>query len=537
MPPENPDDMLLLIRCPSCGQRFKVGEDLRGRTVECGGCEHRFRINDDVIVRGKKFYPGERKDPSLNRFHRVPLAMGPLASEMQSVQYADPPDAVIFEPASPLRIIAGLAGGAAMVFMALFLMFGASRGGALDGMTTGNRMLMAGFTGLLGVVALVYANPRARVKALGIGAVLTIGLISLPLIFTEGSVPLNSNGVVGTATEPARPPDGMTGAADDEPENTELRNLIGTGPLEKEIARLASEGDSRKAVGLWIRNLREANRIVVRDYILRATGADPQSHFYPRGGGDFLMVVTGISMSLDEVAAVAAKLGRVNEVYPEISVVKVSVNNDVFLSGSMEKLTDRNHPAFYELNKRELESIDLLRVSKAVKRLAEAEPKIYRNDITRKLIALLGEDWVDFKPEICDALSVWSDQPGPAGEAALNEVGKLMATKGDVPEAMIALIVKEGNPGVVPVIDELWSENATRWESLYGDVGPAAEKTLIGRFPDTKGSIRHSAVRLLGRVGGVDSLPLLDAATEGADAELKVLIKNAEAAIRERAGL
>ena len=63
------DDSLLLIRCPTCGQRFKVGEDLRERTVECGGCESRFRINDEVIVRGRKFYPGERKDPGFNRFH------------------------------------------------------------------------------------------------------------------------------------------------------------------------------------------------------------------------------------------------------------------------------------------------------------------------------------------------------------------------------------------------------------------------------------------------------------------------------------
>ena len=59
----NPDSSLLLIRCPSCGQRFKVGEDFRGRSVECGGCEHRFRIQDEVIVRGRKFYPGERSNP------------------------------------------------------------------------------------------------------------------------------------------------------------------------------------------------------------------------------------------------------------------------------------------------------------------------------------------------------------------------------------------------------------------------------------------------------------------------------------------
>ncbi len=126
MPSTNPDDSLLLIRCPSCGQRFKVGEDLRGRTVECGGCEHRFRINDEVIVRGKKFYPGERKDSKLNRFQRVPLAMAPEAGGLTPIRYAEAPDPTAFEPASPQRVIAGVIGVVGMVFMALLLMFGAT---------------------------------------------------------------------------------------------------------------------------------------------------------------------------------------------------------------------------------------------------------------------------------------------------------------------------------------------------------------------------------------------------------------------------
>ncbi len=532
MPSANPDDMLLLIRCPSCGQRFKVGEDLRGRTVECGGCEQRFRINDEVIVRGKKFYPGERKDPSLNRFHRVPLAIPATSAVIPTVQYSDPPDAAIFEPVSPLRIIAGLVGVTGMIFMALFLMFGASRGGALDGMTTGNRLVMAGFTGLIGVTFLVYANPRARTKALVIGLLLTVGLISLPLVFTEGSVAAGPG--AAPVTSEVGPLSQNAAMGEDSEETAELRSIIGTGPLEKEIDRLATEGSTRKAMGLWLRNLREANRLVVRDYILRTTGADPQSHFYPRGGGDFLMVVTGIDLSLEEVAVEVARLGKVERIYPEVSVVKVTVNNDSFRGGPIDKLTDRAHPAFYELNKRELDSIDLQRVSNAVKRLAEAEPKIYRTDITRKLIALLGKEWVDFKADICNALSVWSDQPGPAGEAALRQVGKLMSAKSDIPEPMIALIVKEKTAGVVPVLDQLWRENPTRWESLYGDMGPLAEATLIRRFPATEGRIRHSAVRLLGRVGGPGSVPLLEAAAADADSELKVLIRNALVSIRGR---
>ena len=65
----DPTPNQLQIRCPNCGQRFKVGEDLRGKLVECGSCEQRFRVNDEVVLRTKKFYPGEAKrDASLDRF-------------------------------------------------------------------------------------------------------------------------------------------------------------------------------------------------------------------------------------------------------------------------------------------------------------------------------------------------------------------------------------------------------------------------------------------------------------------------------------
>jgi len=171
----NPDDLLLLIRCPSCGQRFKVGDDLRERTVECGGCEHRFRINDDVIVRGRKFYPGERNGHGLNRFQRVPLPGGESLRGVQPIRYSAMPEPAVLEPASPQRIVAGAIGVAGIILMGLLLMFGASRGGLLDGMVVTDRLLMAGFASLIGVVLLVYGNPRARLKALAVGLLLSGG--------------------------------------------------------------------------------------------------------------------------------------------------------------------------------------------------------------------------------------------------------------------------------------------------------------------------------------------------------------------------
>jgi hypothetical protein len=351
------------------------------------------------------------------------------------------------------------------------------------------------------------------------------------LYFTVGSAPL-SDQQLASSTPPKKvaTPDATSEAM------TALRNLIGTAPLASEIERLTREGSNKRAVGLWLRGLSVQNRFLVRDYIMRVTDADPQSHYYSRGGGDSLMVVTGITKSLDEVAKISSILGSLEKVYPEISVVEIRVNNESFIGGPIEKLTDKRQPEFYYLNKRELESIDLERIARAVQRLADAEPKIYRNDITRKLISLLEAPGVTFKGDICRALAVWSEQPGPAGDAALKEAKDLLDRKVEVPQEIIALIVKEKNAGVVPVLDALWLRNPTSWESLYGDLGPAAEAALIRRLPEAEGMLRQSVVRLLGRVGGADSLPLLDAAATGANAELKVLLEKSSASIRGRLG-
>ena len=531
MPFLNPDDRLLLIRCPSCGQRFKVGEDLRGRSVECGGCEHRFKINDDVIVRGQKFYPGERRNTALDRFQRVPLAMSQDPAGLATVRYSEAPDFTEFEPVAPQRVIAGVVGMCLMVLVALLLMFGASRGGVLDGMTKDKRLLMAGFTGLLGTVLLVYANPRTPVKSGGFGVLLGGVLLALPFFFTEGSVPLSE---LGLAESPPgkKAADGVAGESE---AVTKLRALIGTEPLEREIARLAREGGDKHAVGIWVKGLRESNRLLVRDYLFRVTGADPSaSQFYPRGDGDYLVVVSGIKKPLDEVEGLISVLGTVGKKYSEIQVLEVTVNNESFVGGSIDKLADKRDSEFYLLNKKELESIDLNRVQRAVQRLAEAEPTVFRSDITSKLLTLLESPGVSFKADICRALEVWSEESGPAGDAALKEVKNLLARKATVPPEMVKLIVKEKNPAVLPVLDELWAASPVKWESMYAEIGPAAETPLLARFPKTDEKLRQSAVRLLGIVGGKDSLPVLEAAAKGANPELKVLLEKSTESIHKR---
>lgn len=518
-----------MIRCPSCGQRFKVAEDLRDRMVECGGCEHRFRINDTVIVRGRKFYPGERRDPSLSRFHRMPLAADAVAMNIESVRYAEPPDPTTFEPVGPQRIIAGMIGVALMIFMGLLLVFGASRSGLLEGVTTQNRLIMAGFTALLGSALLIHANPHTRIKAVLASLLMSGGLISLPLFFTAGSTPLGESVLLT--------PDILQESdVEDEEQSVleELRVRIGTEPLEIERKRLGGDDAALTALGIWLRDMREQNRFLIRDYILRATGAAPESHYYPRGNGDFLMVVTGISLTIDELAEVCRALGAVAKIHPDLPVIEVRVNNQNFVEGPIDKLNDSGDPEFYDLNKRELESIDLERVAKAVKRLAAAEPKIYRDDITRKLTQWLKSPGVDFKGDICSALMVWAEDLGPVAEIALAEALDLHSRKREIPKTMISLIVKERNEGVLPLLDELWLADLNEWEELYGNMGEAAEGHVLQHFAESEGGQLRSLVRLLGHVGREKSLGVMQGALEGADPELKVLLEKSIEAVTKR---
>lgn len=533
MPLPNSDDTQLLIRCPSCGQRFKIGQELRDRTVECGACDHRFVIHDDTIVRGPKMYPGERKGIALNSYQRVPLPAGDHSEAMHEMRYGVIPGPAVLEPISPQRVIAGSLGVALMAMMGLLLMFGNAPGGMLYGMVLINRIIMAVFTGLLGVGLLVYANPHARIKSGLIALCFAAALVTTPFVFREGSDIQHSDGVNASSAILA------TSAISKEAEAPgvlALRNQIGAGPLVTENKRLTDSGTGKHAIGLWLRGMSASHRFLIRDYILRVSGADSSSHYYPRDGGDYLLVVTGITQSIGELADLTSRLGKIDQLYPELAVIEMRVNQGLFVEQAVDILSNRQDPNFYRLNKEELESIDLDRVKRAVQRLAEVEPKVYRSDISGKLISLLGEDGLDFYDGICRALAVWSVEPGPASEAALNRVKKLLDSNNIVPPEIISLIVKEKDLRVIPFLDHLWFKNPSDWESLYADLGPPIEATVIQRFPETQGMPRHSAVRVLGRVGSAESLPVLANAAGKADPELKVLLDNAEKSIRTRIG-
>lgn len=521
----------LAIRCPGCGQRFNVGQELKDRMVECGTCEHRFRVNEEVVIRQKKFYPGERRDRGLDQFSRIPKGAG-LPANFQTVQYAQEPVQVPIAGTSPLRMLLGFAAVAGVLLILLLLAFGGRAGGMIDGTPQDKRLMLAGFTAFLAWVFLLAANPTARLKAVIGSLVCTALLMSFPFLFTDGSHP-RATQPIDYSTVPAIP------SGDKPPENdgslAALKKEIQYEPLEKEIAYYASKPElaGRSAAGIWLRGLQGSHKLKIRDYIVRSTGADPRSHIYPREQ-DYLLVVSGISGNVSELAKLCNRFGEVKRVIDELRVIEVEVNNTSFDEGPLDKLSNKEDPAFYELNRREIESIDLARAQTSIVRLADVEPKLYRKDIVARMVQLLKEGDLEMQGQIARALQVWAE-PGDGTEVAVRTaMMKISPQAGLTPESMVKFLAMRKDTAAIPYVDALWAFDHNRWEEVYGSFGPEVEEKVIARFAGTTGSIRRSAARLLGRVGTKASIPVLEAARQGADSELAVHIDRSLAAIRAR---
>lgn len=512
------------IRCPKCSQRFLVATELRGRMVECGGCEHRFRVEEPVFLRGKKFYPGERKDPALMRFTRP--AMNETSGLPDSSFSGDVPPASDFGPTPFSRVLVGLAGGSLMALMLLILIVGASNNGMLDGVTTQRRLVMAGFAAIVGGLMLVYANPRAKAKATFF-AVLTAGLLLLtPLYFRDGS---------DRDFSPKQAPEAFTSnieMADYRQRISEMKLAVGYAPVER---ALVEAGPNGKVLAIWLKGLRESNLEMVQNFLLRVSGAEESSHVYPRLTQHYLFVLINPKLSTEEMMQECERLGVVDQNLPELHLIDVAVKNERFTQQPMAKLTDKKDGAFYQLNLRELQGIDLRRINEALMRLSLVEPTQSRDDITKRLIQLLGMNDREMFANVCRTLMVWSTGQDLAPRAVMEVAKNFYQKDQSLPREAVAFLVKWQQPEIYPILDQLWEREPRSWEELYMKSGKLAEERIIRHLSRGSKAHRMSAARISGRVGRDKAIAALEQLIKSeSDLELQASYANARDAIVQR---
>jgi hypothetical protein len=527
-------DEQIQIRCPKCGQRFKVGNELYGRMVECGACEHRFRVTEDTVLRHKKFYPKEKSPIAPVSYARLSGDGFGAPPEEVFLSYEEATANSNFEPNSFGRTLVGIVGSCVLIALLLLFITSDKNSGILQGMTNDRKIILALFVSVLSGGMIVYANPRSRIKA---GMFALMGAIALLL------TPLFLNQATGNLTIASKPaaqeelPDKEEDSIDD------LRDEVGYAPIEK---ALAASMNKDRVVAVWLRDTRQSNSIAVFDYLRMITRADDTSHVYERKyNKSFLVVLSNSALDLKQVAVECFRLGEVIRTVPELNLIEVKVENSKFDERPEDELGDQKHLAFYEMNLMELEGIDKRRINQAVKRLSSAPPTQSRTDIIRRMNQLLNitereglytsDDRDELFHNLSEAIYRWSDGKDGSPEAMMQVVAFRHANQKEMNATAIRFLVEKKQRDVIPILHQLWEKQPQKWEEIYILCGEAAEKYITSPFAHPSLPVKLSAFRIASRVGTRVSLNALRAVAAGdIDQETKTACQNAIRNIEER---
>ncbi len=526
------DTNQLKIRCPKCGQRFKVSTGLREKMVECGACENRFRITDEVILRTRKFYPGEHKGPGLERFSRAPVQQ-PSPVNFETVSYAQNVAPEEFEPPSFQRILAGFLGWSLMALTALGLVLSQGSSGPFGALSTDRRMVLAGFVAALASGFIIYANRKNRIKVVMGTLAASLVLFGLTWLIPGHEDPEADASSPDRIAAADRKPANSTPTPPPEDRLAKLKEEMRYGPVEQEIAVYG--GNAERVTAIWLRGMRERYKYSVESYLRRVTGTDHSSHMYPRGNTGFLYVMSGIDQDIETTARHCRRFGEVTQVILPLRVIEVEVDDTRFIESPLERLSNPSDDAFYTLNLRELESINLKHAERAIERLTGAPPVKRRSDIVRRMISLLNEAPEEMLGKLGPALEHWSKPEDGAEAAVLKRVFELNKENDEIAEGLVAFLVARKINEVQPVLHDLWLETPDTWELLYVKLGPTAEAPVLAALADPSNATRDSAVRILARVGTPAAIPTLEKLLEINDRKVRTDANRAIEQIRKRA--
>lgn len=529
--------MTLRIECPGCQQAFEVSEELEGRTVECGSCENRFQVTKDVMAsQRERFYPDEsRKEVDLSRFGRVPAASAPV--EFRTMEYDKKASQMFIGPPPPVRVFAAVGGFVVLVVVALVLYFGSLPSSQiLQDVEKSQRLTVAGFFGLVGLLLMGWGMIKNRVLGIFIGVLGAVGLLALA----------NFLPVYRTATSLES---AVTASLDDEEEATAMSSdspfFPGISAEEaltpKEVMRktrweaavlpLVSNGDETQVAAIWVRSMAEFHKSQIRSYLSQELALPVRPDFRElRDGG--LFVLSGIPLDLDQVEFVVERFGEVEQVIPELRLVQMQVNTAVLGEVSSEltsKLNNSQDGAFYSLNYAELIALDRGRVKDAIRRLAMAEPIRMRGDITVRLVGLLSaEQDVETYGNIAAALEVWSEEGDGADRILVELAGEMRGRGLKVPDEILRFLSERKTPSAKALLVEMWAEEPSSRQRFVEVYGAEAAAAVIPYLRSTKPGLPRSAARLLGQIGTSEQLaPMREALSGAQEKELKVLLQEA----------
>lgn len=524
--------MTLRIECPSCQQTFEVGEELKGRTVECGSCEQRFQVTDQVLAKVKeRFYPDEvRKSADLSRFGRAPVSDSPVEFKTNKGGYDATARANLVGSPPLVRTLSAAVGFLLLLLGLCLFYFGAWQyGGLLQDIEKVNRLVLGGFMGGLGFLLLVWGRMRGRGLAAAFGLLSLGGILALAWLMPVFRTP-DGGGFANLDDEidPTRPRPPSSFLVEEE---LSIEDVVKKIRWSVTVQPAMTTGDETKVAGVWVRSMEEFQSLQLQSYLSESLSLPVRPDFRMLSdGGIFLL--SGVTLDLDQVAAVVARFGEVEQVLPELRVVQVTLDRSALGASSSEitaKLNDPSDGAFYSLNYEELKALEQIRVKAAINRLRLVEPLEMRKDITARLVGLMG---LPQDPEtygnIAAALEVWSE-PGDGADELISQIARKMRDRGEkIPTGILSLLVTRQTPSAAALIVDLWSEGPSTNKAMVEDYGSGAAPFLVSFLRSPEAAVARNAAMLLGQVGTAAELPAMrEALTGNESADFQRVLKEA----------
>lgn len=491
------------IQCPECSQRFDVTEDFLGKTVECGSCDGRFKVTtDEVVTEKKKFYPGEKRDSHLERFGRN-ASEGAAPVSFAQAQYDASVNADRVGPPRPRRTVAVIVGLTLMIMIMVIFLLAGGKEGTMRDMETANRFILCGFTALVGGLLVIYGTAHNRKFGILLTAVCVAILMALPVLFpanpTSASVvPIVVEGNAGNSGKPALENDAKT---------DDYLFEIGYEPISDRLATHPKE----TVVGIFLRNSTEAVSEKIASYLYNATDKVSRETVYKRGeaGNAGLILLVEQQKSIDEIAALCVKFGRIEKIDKDLRLIDVSVERAKMSTLDKYKVLDPESLDFEDQNLRALKSFDPRQQMDAVKRLAGAKPRALRDDITQQLLKMLPVSKADLQLEIINALQTWALPESGAGPIVLDVV-KLLHKEGKVNKTSMEFLIKNQVDGCEVILMELWEKDPVVWGDSLIQLGEGAEVLLLPKIKDMDVAHVVAASDVLGKVGTKSGITYLE---------------------------
>ncbi|HCQ80879.1 MAG TPA: hypothetical protein DIV46_12965, partial [Verrucomicrobiales bacterium] len=258
-------------------------------------------------------------------------------------------------------------------------------------------------------------------------------------------------------------------------------------------------------------------------------------------GKDSLIVVSGFPIDFDKVVQICdPRLGRATT-YPDLRLIhlELSALHDSKVTDDLrEKLSNPQHPSYFNENLNELRALDPLRRKDAVSELAEISPNVelrYSDEIIAEFIRLIRNETDDqLLSDLGRALLIWAQDNPVAVDVVSEKVEQLIKLNSNVPVSVIDFLVKANAEKAPLFIDTLWSIKPEVWTSQYIALGVSAEKRMIFHLNGPSIRITKAAASVLASIGTEMALQSLAKYQSSSDSELKALVARAIAAIKSR---